>query len=59
MLLRDVGHIGKDHREGDGKDTGHGDDCKVPPERGGVFGMSAQTKMTKPAIRFSTSYRYH
>lgn len=32
MLLRDVGHVRKYHREGDGEDAGHGNDCKVPPE---------------------------
>lgn len=33
MLLSDICHVRKYHREGDGKNTGHGDDCKVPPER--------------------------
>lgn len=33
MLLCDVCHVRKDHREGDGKNTRHGDDCKVPPEK--------------------------
>lgn len=42
MFLCDICHIGKDHREGDGKDTGHGDDRKVPPERREWFGFSAQ-----------------
>lgn len=41
MLLCDIGHIGKDHREGDGKDAGHGDDGEVPPERRKQFGLSA------------------
>ncbi len=31
MLLSDVGHICKDHRESDRKHTRHGDHCKVPP----------------------------
>lgn len=39
MFLRDIRHIGKDHREGDGKDAGHGDDRKVPPERRKEFGF--------------------
>lgn len=33
MFLRDVSHIGEYYRKGDGKDTGHGDDGKVPPEQ--------------------------
>lgn len=32
MLLRNVCHISKDHREGDGEDARHGDDCKIPPK---------------------------
>lgn len=39
MLLCDIGHIGKDHREGDGKDAGHGDDGEVPPERRKHLGL--------------------
>ena len=33
MLLRDICHICKNHRESDGKDARHGDDGKVPPEK--------------------------
>lgn len=32
MLLGDVSHVGEYHRKGDGKDTRHRDDGKVPPE---------------------------
>ena len=32
VLLRDVGHVCKDDREGDGEDARHGDHRKVPPE---------------------------
>jgi hypothetical protein len=35
MLLRDVSHIGKDHRECNSEHTGHRDNCKVPPETRG------------------------
>lgn len=31
VLLRDVSHIRKDHREGNGENSRHGDDGKVPP----------------------------
>lgn len=31
VLLRDVRHVRKDHGEGDGKNSRHGDDGKVPP----------------------------
>ncbi len=49
MLLRDICHIRKDHREGDGKDAGHGNDCKVPPEEGkSLSGQRSKTEMSEP-----------
>lgn len=38
MFLRDVGHIGEYYGKGDGKDTRHGDDGKVPPKQKTVVG---------------------
>ena len=47
MFLRDVCHIGKDHREGNGKNAGHGDNRKVPPGGGKQFGLWTQNKNGK------------
>lgn len=43
MLLRDIRHISKDYRKGDGEDAGHGDDGKVPPERTNAFRLLTVT----------------
>ena len=31
VLLCDVGHVGKNHRESDGENTRHGDHGEIPP----------------------------
>lgn len=50
MFLRDIRHIGKDHREGDGKDAGHGDDCKVPPKRRQEYGFVGTDELKRTEL---------
>lgn len=33
MLLCDISNVGKNHRKRDSKDSRHGNDSKIPPER--------------------------